>query len=122
MPNLVCAFCFKADTIIEAVTLHGCWQEVSVGADPRNPDKFKVTSTGYREALWDSVDGEGFYCSECEARRDLLEELVTPQPFFECRACGFRGALSEEHPDSCPDQPERIDPPEIGAGQQKLST
>lgn len=121
MAEAVCAFCFKSGTIIESVTLYGCWQGISVTIDPAQPGRFKTTTTGERGVSWSSTDGEGFYCSHCHQTRSRIEEMVTSRPFFECRSCGFRGAEAKDHPDSCGEEPERIDPPEISPGQERLT-
>jgi DNA-directed RNA polymerase subunit RPC12/RpoP len=120
MPEFVCSTCFKEGTIVQGVTLHGCWEAVEVYLDPEHPDRFQTRTTGERGVSWDSTDAEDFYCTHCETVRPRLEELVTAKPYFECRTCGFRGAVPDQHPERCPDEPERIDPPAVAAGQERL--
>jgi len=120
MAEYVCAFCFKADQITESVRLSG-WQGIKrIRPREDDPEKLEFSNTGDREALWDEVEGEGFHCAACETARPRLEEMVTAKAMFECRTCGWRGADCEEHPASCPETPERIDPLRPTPGQESL--
>lgn len=120
MPEYVCRKCLSGQYLSQNVTMVG-WEAISPHQDRDKPHRIAFVKTGEREAMWDSTDSDGFYCSNCDTKTFLLEELVGPRPLFECRACGFRGG-TDDHPESCSETPERVDAPEIGAGQQRLST
>lgn len=118
MTVFVCRYCLKHDTIREAVTLHGCSHAVEVRPDDDGDPVAFDAPRSERATSWDSLDGEGFYCTECEGAAFKLEELVIPRPLFECRACGFSGSDPAAH--ACPEELERIDPVEVNRSQESL--
>lgn len=120
MTVFVCRHCLKEGTVREAVTLHGCSHAVEVRPS-ESDDKPRAYDAARpeRAVSWDSLDGEGFYCTHCESEATRLENLVTARPLFECRACGFSGSDPSKH--SCPETPERIDPVVVNPGQETLT-
>lgn len=124
MTEYVCSFCLKPDTIRESVTLHGCSEKVNIVASDSEkfPGPRAIQATRPERATsWDSVDGEGFYCTNCEASFSKLEDMVILRPLFECRSCGWSGSNLDEHLDNCPETPERVDPAEVNPGQETLT-
>lgn len=117
--SYVCANCLQENTIYEAVTLHGCSMKVEVVSSEDGPLAVE-TDRQRRVVSWDSVDGEGFFCTNCEASGTKLEAVVIECPVLECRACGFRGGDPTKHRD-CQEPLERLGPTAVNPRQETLT-
>lgn len=119
-PEYVCRFCGVSDQVCELVELSG-WQsikDVRPDLNDEEGERLNHKPGSQREASWDSVDGDGFYCSACDNRTRLLHEILTVNPVFECRSCGWVGSKVENH--ECPETPTRIDVERPLRGQESL--
>lgn len=119
MASYRCQFCGTPDSVTESVTLSG-WQSITNirwEEDEQGKNRLLFDPTRDREASWDSVDGEGFHCSNCDTARPRLDELIAVTPLYECRTHQWRGIDTDEH--DCPDV-ELIEPLPPAPGQESL--
>lgn len=119
MPEYVCSRCFKPNGLSRTVRIAG-WESGHPVRDPDRPDELIFETDGERDADWHDLEVEGFHCNGCGLETARLEQAVTTRPVAECRTCGFRGK-PEDHPDTCSEEAEYLDPPEVAKEQEPLT-